>query len=260
MSILMHLLVPISQERLALRTQEVSANVTSRLLREGVFSNPGTGSTLYLRDITENGELLDVFLAEQVPGKSDEIFTAERAFLVKTEDGPRLVMLDGQSQILDPESQNLFVTVFSDFVVDIGALVDQDDARQPRLRELLTPLLIAPSDDILELTGKTRGDVAEELHNRMAQSIFPLVAALVGFAVLMSAGFTRLGIWKQIVAALGVLVMLVSVENVMAERIILNPDQWPLAYIPAVLGLIIAWIGLTWADRNRRMPAGGASE
>lgn len=260
MSILMHLLVPISQERLALRTQEVSANVTSRLLREGVFSHPGTGSTLYLRDTTENGELLDVFLAEQVPGKSDEIFTAERAFLVKTEDGPRLVMLDGQSQILDPESQNLFVTVFSDFVVDIGALVDQDDARQPRLRELLTPLLIAPSDDILELTGKTRGDVAEELHNRMAQSIFPLVAALVGFAVLMSAGFTRLGIWKQIVAALGVLVMLVSVENVMAERIILNPDQWPLAYIPAVLGLIIAWIGLTWADRNRRMPAGGASK
>ncbi|MEL6689500.1 MAG: LPS export ABC transporter permease LptF [Pseudomonadota bacterium] len=259
MTVLMHVLVPISQERLALRTQEVSANVTSRLLREGVFTHPGTGSTLYLRDITENGELLDVFLADLEPGESDEIFTAERAFLVKTEDGPRLVMIDGQSQILDPESQNLFVTVFSDFVIDIGSLVDEDTVRQPRLRELLTPRLMSADQALLDLTGKTRGDIAEEFHSRIAQSIFPMVAALVGFAVLMSAGFTRLGIWKQIIAALGVLVVLVSLENVMAERIITNPANWPLAYVPALVGLVVAWVGLTWADRNRRMPASGAA-
>ncbi|MEM1234576.1 MAG: LPS export ABC transporter permease LptF [Pseudomonadota bacterium] len=256
MALLMHVLVPMSQERLALRTQEVSDNVTSRLLREGVFTHPGTGSTLYLRDITENGELLDVFLAEQVPGDRDQIFTAERAFLVRTDEGPRLVMIDGQSQTLNPDSQNLFVTTFNDFVIDIGSLVDDDTARPPRLRELQTGELFSPTPALLAETGKTLGEFAEELHDRFAQSIFPMIAALVGFSILMSGGFTRFGIWKQIVAALGVLVLLVALESVMAEQIIRNASRWPLAYVPSVVGFLIAWAGLAWADRRRRIPSG----
>ncbi|MEM9855019.1 MAG: LPS export ABC transporter permease LptF [Pseudomonadota bacterium] len=254
MAVLMHFLVPVSQERLAIRQAEVSANVTGRLLREGTFTHPGRGSTLYLRDITENGELLDVFLAEARPGQRDQIFTAERAFLVRTDEGPRLVMIDGMSQTLNAENQTLFVTNFNDLVIDIASLVDPSDARKPALRELSTWALLNPTARAFERTGQGRNAFAQEAHERLSQPLFPLVAALVAFSILMSAGFSRFGIWKQIVAAVIILVFLKALEGVAAERILSDHRQWPFAYLPSVIGLSIAFGCLRYADRVRRRP------
>ncbi|MEM1235644.1 MAG: LPS export ABC transporter permease LptF [Pseudomonadota bacterium] len=253
MAILMHVLVPVSQERLGIRESEVRQNVTARLLREGMFTHPGAGSTLYIRNMTPEGELLDVFLADAIPDQKDQIFTAERAFLVKSDDGPKLVMLDGQSQTLDPQLNTLFLTTFDDAVIDIGSLVDPARTSRPSLRELPTALLLDPTPEALALTRRSAGEFAQELHERFAQPLFPLVAALLGFAVLMSAGFTRFGIWKQIVVALVLLVALKSLEGVAARQIIENPATWALAYLPSALGLLLAWAALLFADRNRRM-------
>ena len=254
MAALMHFLVPISQERLAIRQAEVNENVTGRLLREGVFTHPGADSTLYLRDITENGELLDVFLADGQPGIRDQIFTAERAFLVRSDDGPRLVMIDGQSQTLNPDSGILFVTTFDDFSIDIATLLDPGSARRPGLRELPTWTLLFPTEENLAVTRRSIGAFTQEAHERLSQPLFPLVAALVGFSVLVAGGFSRFGIWKQIIAAVGVLVLLKALEAAAADQILNDPSRWPLAYGPAAVGLLIAWFGVWRADRARRVP------
>ena len=254
MALLVHLLVPLSQERLATRSAEVSENVTGRLLREGVFTHPGGGSTLYLRDISEDGELLDVFLADGVEGRRDQIFTAERAFLVRSDAGPRLVLIDGQSQTLDVSAGTLFVTNFDDIVIDISALVDASDTRRLRLREIPTLSLVNPTPELMERTGKGEAAFVQELHERIAKPLFPLVTALVGFATLMAAGFTRFGIWKQVVLAMGLLVVLTAIENFVTGLILDNADRWALAYLPAVLGLVIAYLGFLRADRLRRVP------
>ncbi|MEM9436304.1 MAG: LPS export ABC transporter permease LptF [Pseudomonadota bacterium] len=254
MALLMHLIVPISQERLSIRQMEVRDNITGRLLREGTFTHPGTGSTLYLREISADGELLDVFLADAIPGRRDQIFTAERAFLLRTDEGPRLVLIDGQSQTLDPEAGTLFVTNFDDFVVDLGALADPNEGRSPALRELPTATLLFPTEEDFARTRRGPGHFAQEAHERLSQPLFPLVAALLAFSILMSSGFSRFGIWRQIIIAMVVLVFLKALEGVMAEQIIENPARWPLAYAPSALGLFIAWFGFLRADRSRRLP------
>ncbi|MEM6726933.1 MAG: LPS export ABC transporter permease LptF [Pseudomonadota bacterium] len=252
MAILMNYLVPVSHERLSIRQSEVRENVTGRLLREGIFTHPGSTSTLYLRDITQNGELLDVFLADAGTGNRDQIFTAERAFLVRTEQGPRLVMIDGQSQTLYHDTQTLFVTTFRDFVLDIEALLDPGNDRRPDLRELGTLELLFPTDEALDRTRKDLNEFAQEAHERLSQPLFPLVAALVAFGILMSGGFTRFGIWKQILAAVCVLIFLKALESAVSGQIINDRSLWPLAYTPAAIGLLVAYLGLRRADRSRR--------
>ncbi|MEM6479313.1 MAG: LPS export ABC transporter permease LptF, partial [Pseudomonadota bacterium] len=74
------------------------------------------------------------------------------------------------------------------------------------------------------------------------------------FSILMSAGFSRFGIWKQIVAAVIILVFLKALEGVAAERILSDHRQWPFAYLPSVIGLFIAFGCLRYADRVRRRP------
>ncbi len=50
--VLAHVLVPLSQARLAERSAEVSESLTSRFLNDGRFLHPTTGMTLYIREIS----------------------------------------------------------------------------------------------------------------------------------------------------------------------------------------------------------------
>ncbi|NCM97426.1 MAG: LptF/LptG family permease, partial [Rhodobacterales bacterium] len=60
MLMLTHVLVPASRATLALRNAQISENVTAKFLRDGQFLHPATGITLYIREISATGELLDL--------------------------------------------------------------------------------------------------------------------------------------------------------------------------------------------------------
>lgn len=73
MSILTHFLVPSSTAQLSQRQKEVTENVTARLLTEGTFLHPGKGITFYIREITPDGVLKDVFISDR--RQRDEVVT-----------------------------------------------------------------------------------------------------------------------------------------------------------------------------------------
>ena len=92
---LQHILVPESRGMLKTRQAEIAENTTARLLVEGVFVNPNPTSTFYIKNITEEGELRSVFLADYATLGIARTYSATRAFLVKSDSGPKLVMIDG---------------------------------------------------------------------------------------------------------------------------------------------------------------------
>ena len=127
--VLTHFLVPLAARQLAERSAEISQNVTARLLTEGQFLDPADGVTVYIRDITAEGELLDVMLVDRSDLETGEItYTAARAYLVRTERGPQLVMRDGMAQTMRAESNSLIVTTFTDFAYDVGSLIPPPEA------------------------------------------------------------------------------------------------------------------------------------
>ncbi|MGB8814573.1 MAG: LptF/LptG family permease, partial [Paracoccaceae bacterium] len=126
MLVLMHVLVPASRTTLAVRTAEISQNVTSRFLSDGQFMHPASGITLYIREITLNGELNDVFLADDSSTTTRATYTASRALLVRGDNGPKLVMLDGMVQNLSRGDGRMSVTRFADFTYDLGGLIASD--------------------------------------------------------------------------------------------------------------------------------------
>ncbi|MDK2774846.1 MAG: LptF/LptG family permease, partial [Tabrizicola sp.] len=64
-AVLTNLLVPASQRVLGERSAEISRNVTARFLNAGQFMHPAAGVTLYIREISPTGELLDLFLSDE---------------------------------------------------------------------------------------------------------------------------------------------------------------------------------------------------
>ncbi len=259
MMVLTHVLVPASLAQLAEREREVTQNVTAKLLTEGTFLHPTDGVTFYIREITPSGALTDVYLSDRRDPARTMTYTASEAYLVKSDDDrTRLVMVDGMSQTLMAAGARLFTTRFADFSYDISNLIRANSTPRRSIKHVGTlETLRNPAAIALE-TGNSVGAVIEHIHSRFAQPLLAIAAALIGFAALLVGGFSRFGVWRQIILALVLLVFVKLVEGLVSDPVTKNPDLWPLSYLPALIGALIATTLLWWAGRNRRRPRAGA--
>ena len=253
MMVLMHVLVPISRTMMADRSAEISENVTARLLTDGQFTHPAQGITLYIREITENGELLDIFLADDRATRDRTTYTARRAFLIKGADGPKLVMFDGMAQSVTRNGARLSVTRFADFAYDLAGVITGTERTGRGVDELTTRDLLFPDAAVLAETGRTRAVFLFEGHNRFGQPFLATAAALIGFSALLLGAFSRFGLWRQILFAIFLLIIVQTVNTVVAGAGMRDDRGWILAYVPSVFGVGIA-AGLLWlAQRPRRV-------
>lgn len=261
MALLTHWLVPASRAQLAQRQAEIAENVTAQFLIPGTFLYPADGMTLYIRDISPRGELLGLFLADDRRPDRTVIHTAEKALLVKAETGPKLIMLAGQSQALtrpaDGTAPRLAVTQFADFTYDLGALVTRKPREARDIDEVSTRALLADPGAVAAATGLRAAELRLELHERLAQPLQAPVAALIGFAALMTGAFSRFGLARQILIAIGALILVQFLMNAVADLARRQPDLAALTWLPVLAGGGIAALMLALAARNRRVPAPG---
>lgn len=251
LSIFSHLLTPMSLEQLSERENEISGNVTARILKEGTFLHPSAGVTFYIREISSEGELRDVFLSDRRNDGLNTIYTAAQAYLLNAEEGPRLVMIDGLAQTLATDGQRLSTTTFKDFSHDISALIQADAADPRRIKHVSTAELLTRPARVAAEAHATLGQVVEEAHRRFTQPLLSFTAALIGFATLLVGSFSRFGVWRQILWAIFLLVVLRLAESAVSDPLRSNPDLWPLLYAPILLGLVMTGGLLASAGRPR---------
>lgn len=257
-ALLAHWLVPASRAELSERRAEIAENITAQFLVEGRFMHPADGLTVYIREITPTGELKGVYLSDSRRDGARTTYTAARALLVRAETGPKLVMVDGLAQSYDRASKRLATTRFSDFAYDLADIIAGAGAGLTDPRELPTGRLLAPDAEALAATGKPVSVLLYEAHARFAQPVLGLVGALLGFAALLSGGFTRFGLWRQIALACAVLVAVQFLDNAVADIALADRTYLPLVYLPGLAGLAGAAAFLGWAGRRRRRPGRAA--
>lgn len=250
---LTHFLVPASRAAMDVRYAEISQNVTARFLTDGQFTHPAEGITLYVREIAASGELLDMFLTDARSLDESVTYSAEKALFARTESGPKLLMFDGLAQRFTKGDQRLAVTRFTDFTFDLGGLI-KTEANPPRKMEALaTGDLLAADPGLLDETGETRAAFLYEAHYRFSQPFHAVATALLGFAALLIGGFSRFGLLRQIMLAIGLLVVLQAVASVATTQALKSERGWPWAYLVPVLGLAMAGGLLWWSQRPRHL-------
>lgn len=263
MSVLVHVLVPWSTERLSLRQAEISANLTARLLTPGEFISPADGITLYIREVSNEGEMLDIFISDTSGTQQHLTYTAARAYLVRTDDGPQLVMIDGLSQSLDLTTNRLTTTGFEDFAYNVSSMIDTTISAIRPARGLPTWDLLRPTPEILESTRSTPQALSLRAHDRFAQVALGFVAALVGFSALVVGGFSRFGLWRNILFAVFLVVVLKVLESTGTSIARKDPELlWPFMYLAGYGGIAISTALLFLSTRPyffKRRPRSHAS-
>ncbi|OSQ44646.1 LPS export ABC transporter permease LptF [Marivita geojedonensis] len=259
MSALTHFLVPASVAQLKEREVEISGSVSARLLREGTFLHPGPGVTFFIREITPEGELRDVYLSDRRRDDREVTYTAERAYVGQADEGPRLVMVSGLAQTLRTDTRTLSTTIFKDFTYDISNLIVQNQNLNLRPRHLPTWDMITRPQEMADMVSVPLARINEELHGRFQQALLGLVAALIGFSTLLTGSFSRFGVGRQIVVAIFLLVVVKLVESAVTDPTRNNAMLWPLVYLPSLVGLVMAGIVLHLAARPFRQPRKAAA-
>ena len=106
-----------------------------------------------------------------------------------------------------------------------------------------------PTPAALAETGQPRAVLLYEGHGRTSQALLSVVAALVGFAAMMVGGFSRFGLWRQIIGAMVALIVLKSVDNALADVARSDEALWPLAYGATLLGVVMTY-ALLWLSNR----------
>lgn len=239
MGVLTHYLVPLAQEELDRREAEIQQNATARLLTEGTFLHPAPGVTFYIREITPEGALKDVFLSDRRQPDRTVTYTAAQAFLVNDENGPKLVMVEGLSQFHSAENDQLITTNFSDFAYSIAALLTPAELNDRKLRHVLTSELIRSPEAIAEEVDQPVAEIVAELHYRLNRPVLVLLAALVGFSTLLVGGYSRFGVWRQIVVAFVLLIVIDMLKSTSVDQAGRNVALWPIVYAPTIFGTVL---------------------
>lgn len=241
MMVLMHVLVPLSQAQLEIRKVEIAQNVTARLLTEGRFIEPIDGITFYISNITPDGALQNIFLSDLRDRKNHVTYTAAQAFLVRTDGDAQLVMINGLAQTLRTADQKLFTTTFDDFAYNIGAFIKTPIKKGRRASQVSTLELLRTSPKLQNETGESTARLLATAHDRFSQSVLGLVASLLGFATLMVGGFSRFGVWRQIILAIFLIIVIKAFETIGLNVARQNDLLWFMTYLPSVIGIVIIW-------------------
>ncbi len=245
MSILTHFLVPMAKAQLNQREAEISQNVSARLLTEGEFLHPSSKVTFYTRLIGTDGVLRDVFLSDRRNPQEGMIYTASEAYLLRNGEGTTLIMVDGLAQRLSVEGKQLSTAKFRDFSFDISALVSNKTEQSVSIDSMVTSELMTDWTGLSERASTSPGVIAEELHARFEAPLFCIIAAMIGYATLILGGFSRFGVWREIVIAFGILIALDGGSNVFVDVVRNDASKWPLMYFPSLVGAILV-TGMIW--------------
>ncbi|WP_114098465.1 LPS export ABC transporter permease LptF [Thalassospira profundimaris] len=222
---------------------------SSVLLQEGSFTELD-GLTVYVREVGRDNELLGILVHDSRNPDQQTTMMAKHGALLRTDDGPRIVLLDGNRQEVNPEDGTMSILYFDRYAVDIAQSSEDPAMRYREARER----------DVYNLLTATTPDVnpndidafRAEGHDRLISPLNAIAFASIALAVLVSSSFSRRGQTGRLLIAIGVMVLCQALGIAMKNLAAKNPALIPLMYVNAFLPIIL---GLYWTFRGPQIRA-----
>lgn len=229
-------LVPASHEKFRDMQWDIRYNFSQVLLREGTFNEVSKGITVYVRKRTSDGQLLGILAHDSRDKKNIYTLMAERGAVVETENGARVVMINGNRQALDPKTKQLSMLYFDRYSFDLEQEKTSSSGRFREPRERALNELVNFDDKRVKNAGKFH----MELHRRLAMPWSALGFTMIALASLISGNFTRRNEVKRVIIAVllagAYQTALLASMNLAAKELSLIPLIYVVTFAPVVIG------------------------
>lgn len=232
-----------------LRTQltKIRADLVANVIHPGRFTSlDGERLTFHVRERRANGQLGGIFIDDRRNPQERGTFLAEHGRVVENESGTFLVLEHGSVQRLEAKERDPAIVLFDRYAFDLTVLTGSGELPTFGVKERYLWELIWPDyNDPYIKANPTR--VWPELNERLSGPIYPLVFAVIAFAILGAPRTSR----QSRGISIGFAIAAVSAVRLVGFAAIVFSAKTPSAVIGlyVMLGLVLA-AGLTVISRG----------
>jgi lipopolysaccharide export system permease protein len=201
LSYVLHLWVmPIGFSQFKELQADIRSDYSGLLLQEGAFTRVGQNLTVYVRERETTGDLRGIIVHDTRDAANPVTLLAERGTLAATEDGPRVILLNGNRQQVDRAAGKLSLLYFERYSVEIGQAGAAREFRWREPGERFLHELFWPDMDSSNDRFFIKRLIAEG-HTRLSGPLYAFALVIAGLALLLPGDFNRRGMGKRVLAA-----------------------------------------------------------
>ena len=228
---------------------ELRNDFSTVLLQEGTFNTVTEGITVYVRKRTAEGELRGILVHDTREPKNSVTMMAERGALVKGDDGPRVVMVNGNRQQRDADSGRVTLLYFDRYTVELARLNETVHTRWREPKERFLGELFNPTDNPNDVAYNS--ELLAEGHQRIVMPLYSLAFVLIALAALLSGEFNRRGQTRRVLLAILIVAVLEAQSLALHDLAIKTSAALPVMYAGPIIPLLASIFVLLSGPRRR---------
>ena len=190
------------------KIHEIRHDLSGTLVRDGMFSMPAKGLTVYAHKKDNNTSIDGILVHDNRDPTSTVTYSAEKGYLINDNNKPKLILLNGNIQYrnLSLDGPGMTTVSFEKNEYLFSDFLNQDnnfnyDSSQRYINDLLFP-----KDD--DEYAKSRKKILQSAGNhKLAQIIHPLAFIIFSFSVFINGKFDRRDRNKNIIKLTGSIII-----------------------------------------------------
>ncbi len=231
---------------------QVKNDVSHLMFREGEFTTLSNNLTVFITSHKKDGSVEGVMINDERNPKVKVTVAAESGVIIYTEQGPRIVLINGIRQEVNNQTSQFSSLSFDRYSVDFGASQNKRRKAASARSKTLTELLNASSNPNLSPAEARRYIV--EGHRRLLNPFYNFVMSLLACVGLLVGNFNRRGQGKIISFSILLMVMIQANDLIFGNLSSKNLYFLSLFYANVILPTIIGFWFLffynpTWVAR-----------
>lgn len=187
---------PLAYRALREELFKVRTDLAATLVREGEFTEPVPGLTVYAQSVDGNGDMHNLFMHQTKEDGTATTYIANSGRMANRHGDSVLVLRDGSTQEFSPRGVLNYLT-FLQYDFELGALSNPAEMVHYKpsdryLHELLFPDLQQSWEQ------RNRKSLLAEGHARIATPLYNIAFMAMALSAIIGGGFSRLGYARRI--------------------------------------------------------------
>ncbi len=217
----------------------VKNNLTQMVFREGEFTNLKNGITVFIDKHEDDGSVSGIFVSDESKPNVKVTLTAEKGRLMQTENGPRILFINGVRQEINTKDYKFSTLSFSRYSAEFNNMESKKKKEQTVREKSIFELLNSGRDPSLD-SHLARKNIVEG-NRRILYPLFNLVFALMACVGLLVGTFNRRGQGKII--SIEVLCMIIVLGSDLALTNLAGRSLFflPVLYMNCLVPLLVCF-------------------
>lgn len=176
-------LMPAGQRTLRDKVSDIRADMAGALLNEGDFNTSQKGLTIFIRQMSNKGEINGILVHNNRDRASPVTYIAEKGILAQTPAGTRLIMVNGTIETSGQGGKQLQVLHFDSYVINLDQFSGPTGYTLRKVQERYLEELFWPPEK--DLTQRIRDQFFAQAHDRISQPLYCIAFGLIAMAAVM---------------------------------------------------------------------------